>query len=314
MKQSFDFDDINLIPKKCIVNSRAECNTHMLFGNNDFKLPIMPANMETVINEELCVTLARKGYFYVMHRFDIDIKQFVLKMQRMDLFASISVGVNEPTYKLLKEFLKEGIEPEYITVDIAHGHSIKMEKMLIFLSANFTNSFIIAGNVSTAEATQDLSKWGADAIKVGIGPGSACTTYPVTGFGSRNKQASVILECSLATDKPIVADGGIKNPSDIAKSLVMGADMVMVGGMLAAFKDSPGALIEHNKILYKEFYGSASDQNSNKKNRVEGKHKLLELKDMSIVEYLKYLEECLQSSISYGGGKKVTSLKDVKWF
>lgn len=314
MKQSFDFDDINLIPKKCIVNSRAECNTHMLFGNNDFKLPIMPANMETVINEELCITLARAGYFYVMHRFDIDIKQFVLKMHSMDLFASISVGVNDPTYALLKDFLKEGIEPDYITVDIAHGHSIKMERMLTFLSANFTNSFIIAGNVSTAEATRDLGDWGADAIKVGIGPGSACTTYPVTGFGSRNKQASVILECSKATDKPIVADGGITTPSDIAKSLVMGADMVMVGGMLAAFTDSPGALIEHNKILYKEFYGSASEQNGNKKSRVEGKHKLIELKDMSILDYLKYLEECLQSSISYGGGKKVTSLKEVNWF
>lgn len=313
MKKGFDFDDINLIPKKCIVNSRSQCNTHMLFGNNDFKLPIVPANMETVINEELCVKLASNGYFYVMHRFDIDIKQFVLDMQEKELFASISVGVNEPTYELLKDFLKNGIEPDYITVDIAHGHSIKMEKMLTFISANFTNSFIIAGNVSTPEATIDLDKWGADAIKVGIGPGSACTTFPVTGFGSRNIQASVIEACSNATAKPIVADGGIKLPSDIAKSIALGADMVMIGGMLAAFTDSPGTIIEHNKVLYKEFYGSASEQNGLKRDRIEGKHKLIELKDISILEHLIYLEQCLQSSISYGGGTKVTDLKYVDY-
>jgi GMP reductase len=314
MKEYFDYDDINLIPRKCIVNSRSECDTSVKFGNYTFKLPVVPANMETVINEELSVKLANNGYFYVMHRFGTDNKKFITDMHDKGLIASISVGVNDSSYNELNELLKENIKPEYITIDIAHGHAIKMERMLKFIKDNFEDTFVIAGNVSTREGTIDLDEWGADSIKVGIGPGSACTTYPTTGFGSRNKQASVIRSCSKITRKDIIADGGIKNPADITKSLVMGANMVMIGGMLSAFIDSPGATIEHNHILYKEFYGSASERNGKKSNRIEGKHKLLELKDMYLIDYLKYLEETLQSSISYGGGKDLSCFKDVEWF
>jgi len=314
MKEYFDYDDINLIPRKCIVNSRSECDTSITFGKHTFNLPVIPANMETVINEDLSVKLAENNYFYVMHRFGTDNKQFVSNMHEKGLFASISIGVNDHSYDELKTMLKDNLIPDYITIDIAHGHAIKMERMLKFIKDNFEDTFVIAGNVSTREGTIDLDKWGADAIKVGIAPGLACTTYPTTGFGSRNKQASVIRSCSKITRKDIIADGGIRTPADIAKSLVMGASMTMIGGMLSAFKDSPGAVIEHDHILYKEFYGSASERNGKKTNRIEGTHKLLELKDMTLIEYLKYLEESLQSSISYGGGIDLSCFKDVEWF
>lgn len=142
---------------------------------------------------------------------------------------------------------------------------------------------------------------------------SACTTFPTTGFGSRNIQASVINECSKVTKKYLIADGGIKSPADITKSIVLGASMVMVGGMMSAFLDSPGRVVEIEGTKYKEFYGSASSRQGNKSNRIEGMVKLNKLKNVNTVEYLDYLTECLQSSISYGGGKKLVDLYSVRW-
>lgn len=141
---------------------------------------------------------------------------------------------------------------------------------------------------------------------------SACTTWPSTGFGSRNCQASTIYNCSLVSNKPIIADGGIRVPGDIAKSLVMGATMVMVGGMLSGFKDSPGHLVTVDGKNKKEFWGSASQFQSGKSNRIEGTKILVDYKDRSILDEMKYLEECLQSSISYGGGNDLSCFNDVK--
>ena len=141
---------------------------------------------------------------------------------------------------------------------------------------------------------------------------SACTTWPTTGFGSRNCQAFTILDCSFGKI-PIIADGGIKNPADIAKSIVLGATMVMVGGVLSGFIDSPGNTININGVKKKEFWGSASQFQSDKKNRIEGTKILIDYKDRFIVDEMEYLQECLQSSISYGGGKDLRSLTKVKW-
>ena len=187
-----------------------------------------------------------------------------------------------------------------------------MKKILEYLRKLKVSSFVIAGNVSTPEAVEDLSKWGADCAKIGIGPGSVCTTFPTTGFGSRNCQASTIYNCSNSSI-PIIADGGIKNPADITKALVLGADMVMVGGLLSGYKDSPGSLITFNGVNKKEFWGSASQFQSSKVGRIEGTKMLVDYKDRSIMTELDYLKECLQSSISYGGGKDISCLYNVKW-
>lgn len=142
---------------------------------------------------------------------------------------------------------------------------------------------------------------------------SACTTYPTTGFGSRNCQASIIHECSTVAKKPVIADGGIKDPGDISKSLVMGASMVMVGGMLSGYSDSPGSVVYYNDKKYKEFWGSASQFQSNKSNRIEGKKVLVDYKEVSLLDEYQYLKECLQSSISYGGGKDLSCFTSVKF-
>jgi len=315
----FDYDDINLVPRYSTVDSRSECDTSIKFGKHTFKNPVIPANMESVINEELAIKLAENGYFYVMHRFGVDNVKFTKMMKSKGLISSISVGVNQDSYDYVDEVLNNSISdkdiiPDYITIDIAHGHCRKMKKMIKHLKENLPDVFLIAGNVSTIDATRDLDNWGADAIKVGIGPGSACTTYPTTGFGSRNIQASVVHECSLVTKKYVVADGGIKSPADISKSIVLGASMCMVGGMLSSFMDSPGKVVEIDNRKYKEFYGSASANQSNKSRRIEGTVKLNLMKEHTMLDYMDYLSECLESAISYGGGTKLEDLQSVKWF
>ena len=170
----FDFDDINLVPRKGIVGSRSECDTSVSLGKFKFKSPIIPANMECVLNEELAIKLASNNYFYIMHRFDINIIDFIKKMNELDLISSISIGVNDDSYELIDVISDNNYKLDYITIDIAHGHSIKMENIIKVIKQKLPNTFIIAGNVSTTDGVNDLEYWGADAIKVGIGPGSAC--------------------------------------------------------------------------------------------------------------------------------------------
>jgi GMP reductase len=312
----FDYNNINLIPKYCIVNSRSECDTTVKFGNYTFALPVVPANMECVINEELCMKLAKDKYFYIMHRFDTDVIKFCKNMKENNYYTSISIGVNRDSYLDLDKLQLNKISPDYITIDIAHGHSRKMKEIIQYIKKTHPTSFIIAGNVSTTQAVKDLESWGADAIKVGIGPGSACTTYNATGFGSRGIQASIVELCSnAAKTAKIVADGGVNHHGDIAKSLVLGASMVMIGGMFSGLSDSPGTVIQDaNGQLYKEFYGSASAHQSNKQNRIEGTKKLIPLKPHSILQEMKQIEESLQSAISYGGGNNLDCFKDVTYF
>jgi len=272
--------------------------------------------MECVINENIAEQLAKKGYFYVLHRFDVDVFAFAQRMRSKGLPISISLGVNEDSYALLQDLTIATLKPDYITIDIAHGHSIKMERMLKWIKKNFLYPpFIIAGNVSTADAVRDLESWGADAIKVGIGPGSACTTYNATGFGSRGAQASIISDCAIAADRAvIIADGGIQHPGDISKSLALGAHMVMIGGMFSGLADSPGNIVtgEDGKV-YKEFWGSASIHATGKLGRVEGIKKLIPMSNKTIMDEMNFLTECLQSAISYGGGTSLKCFRDVEW-
>jgi GMP reductase len=321
MSKPFDYKDINLVPKKSIVSSRSECDTSIKLHNYTFKLPIVPSNMECVVNEDLCVSLARNGYFYIMHRFHIDIYEFVVRMKSLGLFASISIGVNKNSYDLLEKLIRNELIPEFITIDIAHGHSILMERMLNFIRSReeFKNTFVIAGNVSTREAVDDLVSWGADSIKIGIGPGSACTTYYNTGFGSRDIQLYSVRECAYRKDIVFIADGGISQICDIPKSLTMGATMVMIGGMLTGFEESPGRVVTASDgKLYQEFYGSASEHSLDnegkiKKKNIEGTIKLVPYKNKSIFYYYAEIQEALQSAISYGGGKDLTCFNSVDY-
>ena len=308
----FDYDNILLLPRKCHVESRSECDASVALGGQRFRIPVVPANMKTVVNESICVWLAQNGYFYVMHRFDLDNVQFVKDMKARGLYASISLGVKKPDYDTVDQLLALGLVPEYITIDIAHGHAESVKNMIGYLKEKMPTTFVIAGNVATPEAVIDLENWGADATKVGIGPGKVCITKLKTGFGTGGWQLSAVKWCARVATKPIIADGGIHEHGDIAKSIRFGATMVMIGSMLAGHEESPGKSVEVDGKLYKEYYGSASDFNKGEYKHVEGK-RILEPVKGKLADTLIEMEQDVQSSISYSGGKKLMDIRKVNY-
>lgn len=308
----FDYDNVLLLPRKCRVESRSECDTSVTLGKHTFRLPVVPANMKTVVDPQICGWLARNGYFYVMHRFDLDNVQFVREMAAQGLYASISVGVKPADHAAISRMRSEGLSPDFITIDIAHGHADSVHAMIRHIKENLPDAFVIAGNVGTPEAVIDLENWGADATKVGIGPGKVCITKLKTGFGTGGWQLSALKWCARVATKPIIADGGIREHGDIAKSVRFGASMVMIGSMLAGHEESPGATVEVDGKLYKEYYGSASDFNKGEYKHVEGK-RILEPVKGKLADTLVEMEQDLQSSISYAGGTRLMDVRRVNY-
>ena len=308
----FDYDNILLLPRKCRVESRSECDTSITLGKHTFRLPVVPANMKTVVNETICEWLAQHGFFYVMHRFDLDNVAFVRDFKSKGMYASISLGVKQADRDTVAQLVSEGLVPDFITIDIAHGHADSVQHMIAHLKQHLPGSFIIAGNVGTPEAVIDLENWGADATKVGIGPGKVCITKSKTGFGTGGWQLSALKWCARVATKPIIADGGIREHGDIAKSVRFGATMVMIGSMLAGHEESPGQTVEVDGKLYKEYYGSASDFNKGEYKHVEGKRILEPIKG-KLADTLREMQEDVQSSISYAGGKKLMDVRKVNY-
>lgn len=313
MENVFDYEDIQLIPAKCIVNSRSECDTSITLGKHKFKLPVVPANMQTIIDEKIATYLAENNYFYIMHRFQPETRMaFVRDMQSRGLIASISVGVKEEEYEFIKQLGAEQLSPEYITIDIAHGHSNAVIQMIQHIKKYLPESFVIAGNVGTPEAVRELENAGADATKVGIGPGKVCITKIKTGFGTGGWQLGALRWCAKGASKPVIADGGIRTHGDIAKSIRFGATMVMIGSLFAGHEESPGETIEKDGKLYKEYFGSASEFQKGERKNVEGKKMFVEHKG-SLKDTLIEMEQDLQSSISYAGGTKLESIRTVDY-
>lgn len=307
----FDYEDIQLVPNKCIISSRSEADTSVQLGNYTFKLPVVPANMQTIMDEDIAEQLASSGYFYIMHRFDeASRKPFIKRMHQKGLIASISVGVKDYEYDFVSDLKDDA--PEFITIDIAHGHSDSVIKMIKHIKAELPETFVIAGNVGTPEAVRELENAGADATKVGIGPGKVCITKVKTGFGTGGWQLAALRWCAKAARKPIIADGGIRTHGDIAKSIRFGASMVMIGSLFAGHIESPGKLVEVDGQPFKEYFGSASEYQKGEHKNVEGKKILLPAKG-HLQDTLTEMEEDLQSSISYAGGRDLQSLTRVDY-
>jgi GMP reductase len=308
----FDYDKVLLLPRKCRVQSRSECDAGVELGGRTFRIPVVPANMKTVVNEKICLWMAQSGYFYVMHRFDLDNVAFVRRMKAAGAYASISVGVKQADFEAVDRLAAESLIPEYVTIDIAHGHADTVRDMIAHLKNKLPSTFVIAGNVATPEAIIDLENWGADATKVGVGPGKVCITRMKTGFGTGGWQLSALKWCARVATKPIIADGGIREHGDIAKSVRFGATMVMIGSMLAGHEESPGQTVDEGGKLYKEYYGSASDFNKGEYKHVEGK-RILEPVKGKLADTLREMEEDIQSSISYAGGTRLFDIRKVNY-
>lgn len=308
MDKEFSYEDISLIPQKCIVSSRSECDTSVKLGKYVFELPIIPANMKSVVNNDTCIFFAQKRLFYIMHRFGVDNNKFIHNMHKKGLYASISVGVNGNTINDICSFSEE---PEYITIDIANAWMPKTKEIIQLIREKCPNTFLIVGNVATKEAVQELQEWGAMCCKVGIGGGKSCITRNKTGF--YRPCGSTVLDCCDGIDIPIIADGGIREHGDISKAIALGATMAMAGSLFSGYDQSSGEIVEIDGRYFKEYFGNASEFTKNARKHIEGK-KILEPYKGDMRDLLTEIKEDIQSSISYCGGKKVEDLRKFKKF
>ena len=309
-----NFGNVELVPGKCVVFSRRECDVTVLLGQHRFRLPLVPANMTTIIDVALALALAREGYFYVLHRFRIDPIAFVRRCRAEQVIASISLGVKTHDYEVVDQLVALRLIPDYITIDVAHGHSDRMRAMITYVRKHMPATvFIIAGNIATPRAALDLEEWGADGIKVGIGPGYVCTTLHQTGFGTARWELTALSQIFNVCKKPLILDGGLRSYGDIAKAIRFGAVMCMSGYLLSCYPESPGKTVVKDGKQFKQYYGSASFFNKHTTINIEGDSEWLPLKPTTIWTGLDNVRQALQSSLSYAGGKQLCDLRKVEY-
>ena len=256
------FDDVLLIPRYSEISSRKHpVLKTKITKNYTIDLPVITANMDTITETEMACSMARMGAIGSLHRFMSEeeqvgmVKQIQAYLKDKNLTTPIaaSIGVKEEGMRRADLLVEAGVQ--IITLDIAHGDSIMMLETLDYLKRRFPNIDVIAGNVATADGVKRMIDRGADAIKVGIGPGSMCTTRIITGHGVPQLTA-IALAVSVAGkyDIPVIADGGLKNSGDIVKALCAGASSVMVGSLVSGTLETPGEL----KGGMKQYRGMAS--------------------------------------------------------
>lgn len=242
------FDDVLLMPEHSEISSRKNPDLSTLASKNYvLQIPIISANMDTITEKEMVVALAKLGGLGILHRFMTleeqvaQVKEIRTQFKELKLNSPVaaSIGVKEDGQKRAASLVEAGAQ--ILTIDIAHGDSVMMIETLDYVKTHFPQVDVIAGNVATPEATRRLIDHGADAVKVGIGPGSMCTTRIITGCGV--PQLTAIALCVVEGQKhgvPIIADGGIKNSGDIVKAFCAGASSVMLGSMLSGTLETPG--------------------------------------------------------------------------
>ncbi len=255
--KGFTYDDVLIVPAKSEMRSRREPELRAhLTKNREIDVPMISANMDTITEAEMAIAMDQLGGFGIIHRF-MTIEEQVTQVKKVKASGAkhigASIGVSAESQDRAHALVDAGVN--VMTIDIAHGHSVQMLETLTWLKQEFPNVDVIAGNVATPEGTLDLIEAGADAIKVGIGPGSMCTTRIITGCGVPQLTA-VSLCASVAREKgiPVIADGGIKSSGDIVKAIAAGASTVMLGSILAGTIETPG-LIQHG---HKQYRGMAS--------------------------------------------------------
>lgn len=240
------YDDVLIVPSKSAVRSRRDPSlTTRLTRRFKIDMPFISANMDTITESPMAIAMNKLGGIGILHRFMTLENQLrevrAVKESGANLVAA-SIGVNDEGRKAAVELVKEGVN--ILTIDIAHGHSVAMLETIKWLKDSFGDKIdIIAGNVATPEATEELIKAGADAIKVGIGPGSMCTTRIITGCGV--PQLTAVAWCTDVArghNVPIIADGGLKASGDIVKAIAAGAETVMLGSLLSGTLETPGEI------------------------------------------------------------------------
>lgn len=257
MKELFTFDDILLQPKFCDVKSRKDTQLDTQLGTWHFDIPIASSNMDTVTGTRMAAKISEHGGLPVLHRF-CTIKKNVEMFQELGSNSTIAVSVGVKKDERDRFDLLYDAGARIFFIDVANGWSSFALDMLKYMKDTTGGCVTVAtGSIATAEAAIWAGTNGFDILRVGIGGGSACTTRIKTGVGV--PQAYAIKDCATVSNLPIIADGGIRKPADAAKALSLGADMIMLGGMLAGTSHSPGkVIVNESGKKCKLFRGMAS--------------------------------------------------------
>lgn len=300
IREAYSFDDLLLIPQEGVLEHRKDADiSSEIVPDWPVEIPIISANMPSVTESEMAFAMHIAGGAGAIHRFNtIEQQRQVWNRRKVGI---VSIGLKDG-FERTEALAQDGAT--VFLLDVAHAHTQKGLKFVEEWRDKYPHLYLIVGNVVTQEATQRFANLGADAIKVGIGPGAACTTREVTGFGY--PQLSAISICAIEKkyfDIRIIADGGIKNSGDIVKALAAGADTVMIGRLLAGCDESPNP---------GEYYGNASYR-MNGHNAPEGEEGTVE-KTGPVRDILKKLAWGIRSGISYGGATNLEELREnAKW-
>jgi len=317
------FKDVMIRPKRSILKSRSQVslNRKFKFLHSDTVwegVPIMGANMDTVGTFEMAKALYEKKLFTTIHKhYSIqDWNIFSISAPKgIEDYVAISTGTGKKDAEKLSTILDANSQFKFICIDVANGYSEHFVNFVSKARKNYPDKVIIAGNVVTGEMVEELLLSGADIVKVGIGPGSVCTTRVKTGVGY--PQLSAIIECADAAHGlggHIISDGGCASPGDVAKAFGAGADFVMLGGMLAGHDESGGEVIERNGKSYRKFYGMSSSTAMEKHVGGVADYRSSEGKTVE-VPYRGYVEATLQdilgglrSTCTYVGAPRLKEL------
>ena len=314
IKESLTFDDVLLVPQYSEIRSRADIDLSMDFPKQlSFNIPVMPANMANIVGYDVAEQFFNLKGLCFLHRFQsieaqLDTFNNLLKMNGDEVFNYIgcSVGIKQEDKDNIKKFIDIGVR--IICIDIAHADSIGCVEMTQFISNNYPQVLLVAGNVATADGAIRLWSAGADACKVNVGAGSICSTRMRTGFGVPQFCALMDIwnarnDSQIFNDKIIIADGGCNKTADLVKSLCL-SDIVMSGNVFSGSIDCPGYIIENNGKKYKRYDGSSTL----KSDYIEGYQSLVEVKS-SIKDIVEDMRQGISSGCSYAGARNLKELQ-----
>ena len=295
IKEALTFDDVTLIPKYSEVLP-SEVSTEIILSNKlKLKIPLLSSAMDTVTESSMAIAIAKAGGIGVIHR-NLKPENQVNEIKKVKLknqLVGAAIGVGEKEIDRAKKLIKAGID--LIVIDTAHGHTKKVANAIKQIKKIKKNVTLCAGNIATSEAAKFLANLGVDIIKVGIGPGSICTTRLVAGIGVPQLSAILSVRNGLKNKNiKIISDGGIKYSGDLAKAFAAGADAVMIGSLFAGTDEAPGKLIKKNRKLFKSFRGMGSVGAMNKGSA--DRYFQTKQKDTS-----KYVPEGVEGFVKYKG-------------
>jgi IMP dehydrogenase len=318
IKETLSYDDVLLVPRYSEIKSRKQINIGNNFNNAEFSLPIISAPMDTVTEAAMAVAMQESGGLGIIHRYNTVQKQCRLVHNAISAGAEnvgAAIGVSDDC--LNRALALHNAGAKVICVDVAHGHHSLVRRTLENLKNIFDESIhIMAGNVATLEAFNDLADWGADSVRIGIGGGSICSTRIQTGHGVPSFQS--IIDCSQSDrDALLIADGGIRTPGDIVKAMAAGADFVIVGSLLAGTTETPGEVLYISGERYKSYRGMASEEAQKdwrgSASSLEGISTRVPYRG-EVKNILTRLERGIRSGFSYSGAGNLAELQSKAKF